>query len=238
MLEAGDRIGGRARTSRPAGLHGAAIDEGATWLHQVDRNPLVEHGTRRRRDRCIRDTRAAAASWSATASPSASEESRLRRGRRRNGAHGPRRWPTTRRCRTSRFPPPATRGARPTRGSATSRPGKAPSSPPRTRTCCRCGTGAATGWTTATFGRNAASAPCSKPGSGRWRARCAAGSRCGRSTGACRAGCRCRRMRGRCRVAPASSRSRPGCCGPGGSRSPRPFPRRSRWRWTDCRWGC
>ena len=42
VLEAGDRIGGRARTSRPAGLHGAAIDEGATWLHQVDRNPLVE----------------------------------------------------------------------------------------------------------------------------------------------------------------------------------------------------
>ncbi len=42
VLEAGDRIGGRARTSRPAGLHGAAIDEGATWLHQVDRNPLVD----------------------------------------------------------------------------------------------------------------------------------------------------------------------------------------------------
>ena len=42
VLEAGDRIGGRARTSRPAGLHGALIDEGATWLHQVDRNPLVD----------------------------------------------------------------------------------------------------------------------------------------------------------------------------------------------------
>ncbi len=41
VLEAGDRIGGRARTSRPASLGGAAIDEGATWLHQVDRNPLV-----------------------------------------------------------------------------------------------------------------------------------------------------------------------------------------------------
>ncbi len=42
VLEAGDRIGGRARTSRPASLGGAWIDEGATWLHQVDRNPLVE----------------------------------------------------------------------------------------------------------------------------------------------------------------------------------------------------
>ncbi len=42
LLEAGDRIGGRARTSRRPELGGAAIDEGATWLHQTDRNPLLE----------------------------------------------------------------------------------------------------------------------------------------------------------------------------------------------------
>ena len=42
VLEADSRIGGRARTSKPAELRGAAIDEGATWLHQVDRNPLLE----------------------------------------------------------------------------------------------------------------------------------------------------------------------------------------------------
>ncbi len=42
VLEAGDRIGGRARTSRRPELGGAAIDEGATWLHQTDRNPLLE----------------------------------------------------------------------------------------------------------------------------------------------------------------------------------------------------
>ncbi len=42
VLEAGNRIGGRARTSRPPELGGAAIDEGATWLHQTDRNPLLK----------------------------------------------------------------------------------------------------------------------------------------------------------------------------------------------------
>jgi monoamine oxidase len=42
VLEAGSRIGGRAHTSRPAALGGTAIDEGATWLHQVNRNPLVD----------------------------------------------------------------------------------------------------------------------------------------------------------------------------------------------------
>jgi len=41
VLEAGHRIGGRARTSRPPSLGGAAIDEGATWLHDVGRNPLA-----------------------------------------------------------------------------------------------------------------------------------------------------------------------------------------------------
>ena len=42
VLEAGASIGGRARTVRPPALGGAAIDEGATWLHEVGRNPLVE----------------------------------------------------------------------------------------------------------------------------------------------------------------------------------------------------
>ncbi len=42
LLEAGDRIGGRARTSHRPELGGASIDEGATWLHQTDRNPLLE----------------------------------------------------------------------------------------------------------------------------------------------------------------------------------------------------
>ena len=42
LLEAGDRIGGRARTSHRPELGGATIDEGATWLHQTDRNPLLE----------------------------------------------------------------------------------------------------------------------------------------------------------------------------------------------------
>ncbi|MDB5376919.1 MAG: FAD-dependent oxidoreductase [Rubritepida sp.] len=38
MLEAGDRVGGRAHTS---GLLGAPFDHGATWLHQADENPLT-----------------------------------------------------------------------------------------------------------------------------------------------------------------------------------------------------
>ena len=41
VLEAGPVIGGRARTVRPSALGGIAIDEGATWLHEVGRNPLV-----------------------------------------------------------------------------------------------------------------------------------------------------------------------------------------------------
>ncbi len=42
ILEASGRIGGRARTSRPAVLGGAWLDEGAQWLHAPERNPLVE----------------------------------------------------------------------------------------------------------------------------------------------------------------------------------------------------
>ncbi|WP_419729344.1 flavin monoamine oxidase family protein [Lichenicola sp.] len=42
VLEAGPSIGGRARTVRPPALGRAAIDEGATWLHEVGRNPLVD----------------------------------------------------------------------------------------------------------------------------------------------------------------------------------------------------
>ncbi len=41
VLEAGDRVGGRARTVRPAVLGGAAMDLGASWLHAADRNPLA-----------------------------------------------------------------------------------------------------------------------------------------------------------------------------------------------------
>ena len=41
LLEAGDRIGGRAHTVHPRCLGGARFDCGATWLHQTDRNPLV-----------------------------------------------------------------------------------------------------------------------------------------------------------------------------------------------------
>ncbi len=41
VLEASARIGGRAWTSRPAMLAGAAFDHGASWLHAAGRNPLV-----------------------------------------------------------------------------------------------------------------------------------------------------------------------------------------------------
>ncbi len=41
VLEAGDRIGGRAWTTKPAELGGVAFDHGASWLHAAGRNPLV-----------------------------------------------------------------------------------------------------------------------------------------------------------------------------------------------------
>jgi monoamine oxidase len=41
VLEAADRIGGRAWTTAPALLGGAAFDHGASWLHAAERNPLV-----------------------------------------------------------------------------------------------------------------------------------------------------------------------------------------------------
>ena len=41
VLEAAARIGGRAWTTRPAALHGAAFDHGASWLHAAERNPLA-----------------------------------------------------------------------------------------------------------------------------------------------------------------------------------------------------
>jgi monoamine oxidase len=41
VLEAAGQIGGRARTSRPAVLGGAWLDEGAAWLHMAEHNPLV-----------------------------------------------------------------------------------------------------------------------------------------------------------------------------------------------------
>ena len=41
VLEASPRIGGRAYTTTPAELAGAAFDHGASWLHAAGRNPLV-----------------------------------------------------------------------------------------------------------------------------------------------------------------------------------------------------
>jgi monoamine oxidase len=41
LIEATERIGGRARTTHPALLGGAMLDEGASWLHAAEINPLV-----------------------------------------------------------------------------------------------------------------------------------------------------------------------------------------------------
>ena len=41
VIEAADRIGGRAWTTTPALLGGAAFDHGASWLHSAERNPLA-----------------------------------------------------------------------------------------------------------------------------------------------------------------------------------------------------
>lgn len=41
VVEASDRIGGRALTTHPAALGGAAFDHGASWLHAAQCNPLV-----------------------------------------------------------------------------------------------------------------------------------------------------------------------------------------------------
>lgn len=41
VLEASDRIGGRAWTAYPAALGGVWFDMGAVWLHSAERNPLV-----------------------------------------------------------------------------------------------------------------------------------------------------------------------------------------------------
>ena len=41
LIEAGQRIGGRAHTVREAALGGAALDLGASWIHDAERNPLV-----------------------------------------------------------------------------------------------------------------------------------------------------------------------------------------------------
>jgi monoamine oxidase len=41
VLEASDRIGGRAWTTHPAQLGGAWFDMGAVWLHSAEINPLV-----------------------------------------------------------------------------------------------------------------------------------------------------------------------------------------------------
>ena len=41
VLEAADRIGGRAWTTHPAELGGVWFDMGAIWLHNAETNPLV-----------------------------------------------------------------------------------------------------------------------------------------------------------------------------------------------------
>jgi monoamine oxidase len=41
LLEASEAPGGRARTTTPAILGGAWLDEGAAWLHMAEHNPLV-----------------------------------------------------------------------------------------------------------------------------------------------------------------------------------------------------
>lgn len=41
VIEAADRIGGRAWTTTPSLLGGAAFDQGAAWLHAAEHNPLV-----------------------------------------------------------------------------------------------------------------------------------------------------------------------------------------------------
>src|ERR1700739_467700 len=41
VLEAADRIGGRAWTTNPKQLGGVWFDMGAVWLHSAERNPLV-----------------------------------------------------------------------------------------------------------------------------------------------------------------------------------------------------
>ena len=41
LVEATERIGGRAHTIRPPLLGGALLDAGASWLHSADRNPLA-----------------------------------------------------------------------------------------------------------------------------------------------------------------------------------------------------
>jgi monoamine oxidase len=41
LLEAAEAPGGRARTTTPALLGGAWLDEGAAWLHMAEHNPLV-----------------------------------------------------------------------------------------------------------------------------------------------------------------------------------------------------
>ena len=46
LLEAAEAPGGRARTTTPAALGGAWLDEGAAWLHMVEHNPLVPMAAR------------------------------------------------------------------------------------------------------------------------------------------------------------------------------------------------
>src|SRR6516162_1767020 len=41
-LEASARVGGRAWTDTPPALNGAPFDHGASWLHNAERNPLVD----------------------------------------------------------------------------------------------------------------------------------------------------------------------------------------------------
>ncbi|HTH99361.1 MAG TPA: NAD(P)/FAD-dependent oxidoreductase [Acidisoma sp.] len=48
ILEAAAQPGGRARTTRPAALGGAWLDEGAAWIHMAETNPVVPMAEARR----------------------------------------------------------------------------------------------------------------------------------------------------------------------------------------------
>ena len=109
VLEAADRIGGRAWTTHPAELGGVWFDMGAVWLHSAEINPLVPIA-QAAGERCCAPTNCAASA------PSSASARRRRRNTTTMPAPGaasrPRRptscasattcrWPRSRgRCRT------------------------------------------------------------------------------------------------------------------------------------------
>ena len=65
MLEASDRIGGRAWTTHPAELGGVWFDMGAVWLHNAETNPLVPIAAAAGEACCVRTSCASSAPSSA-----------------------------------------------------------------------------------------------------------------------------------------------------------------------------